>query len=163
MRNLDTIIDSLLTEISDNPNYLLPQATNIESTNKNSLILEALQELRQADLIKIAANGIGVRLSAKGFEMHNSGGWLIHKENEAKRLQRNAEKEIYDHSISRFQSKTKYYPFIVSTLALLVSIAALIYTMNKPNDSKLKIDQKKVNRNILPGSSTENIKKFGDK
>jgi hypothetical protein len=136
-------IDNLLTEINKSADYTMAFENNFGSSSEyidyHCLILYLLNDIKI--IYKPFNNDRRLRLSGKGNEIIEKGGWLKYIEIEKEKAELNFEKEKYDLLSKKWIYKYRLLPYIISGLALLISILTFIENSAKETKNKKVISE----------------------
>lgn len=104
-----------------------------EFSEYRTLIVLMIDELKL--ITKPITNNREIYLTQLGLDIIEKGGWLKFRENEKNKSNFNLEKEKYDFLSKKWVYKTRFLPFILSFLALLLSALTFIMNFGKHNDT----------------------------
>ena len=152
-------IESLLYEINKSEYYIMPYADQFSSNLEYKLYVNhieiMIEEFTLINHFKTKNSTLYVTKFGRNIIV-NYGGWLKFLEHE-KTVQIRAEsKAKYDLNVSKRLSKIGYWPFIISIIALIISIGTIIYT-NLKEQQKQKLELQKTDKKIR-GHIKHNLK-----
>lgn len=123
-------IESLLNEIHKTDYYIMPFAddfnSNIEYKLYENHIEIMIEEFGLINHFKTKHSTLYLTKFGRNVIV-NYGGWLKYLEYETKVQNRVESKAKYDLKISKYLSKTRFWPLIISALSLLLTIWNIWY------------------------------------
>jgi hypothetical protein len=126
-------IDQLLSKISQEAEYSQESSYNFDTQNESIEYHRILTILCNEKLIaKTFTNSATFHITSLGTKVLVCGGWNSYQEIEKAKEDRIEKKANLDLKISEFQVKTKWVPYWVSFLSLIISIFAYFKDDNKP-------------------------------
>ena len=121
LKDLDNKIDTALKKLAESTDCI-SKSTDLENVDFSweNNIVNLLIERGLAERLKDTIYNIGdielkiptCKISTKGIDIVNKGGWLKHLELEKIKSERSEQKELYDYNISKWQSKT-FWPVLI--------------------------------------------------
>ncbi|WP_211341779.1 hypothetical protein [Ulvibacterium marinum] len=85
----------------------------------------------------ISYNGLKrFTITEYGHEVPNFKSWQDYLDFQSKLKERELNKQKFDFQISRFQAKSKYLPYILSLLSLIVAVLAYIKSLDRQDSTQ---------------------------
>lgn len=134
-------IDQILNDINQTERYEMKYQDDFEDYDDyveyHSLLLVMISDLKI--LVKPIQNNRIIYLSPDGLEIIKKGGWLKYLQIQNEKAILNSEKEKFDFLSKKWIYKTRFLPYILSSIALILSILTFVSNINKQNENaKLK-------------------------
>ncbi|WP_299249788.1 hypothetical protein [uncultured Lacinutrix sp.] len=131
MKDLNDKIDELLSKVSEDVSYTMEGQHNFVNQEDYVDYRRVLVTLLKENLIsKPLNNDHTFHVTSYGNKVIKDGGWKKFTENNINREKQKELKENLDLRISQFQVKTKWLPYWVSGISLIISLYALIASSN---------------------------------
>ena len=160
-------IDQILNDISQTNRYEMKYESDFKDYNDyieyHSLLLVMINDLKI--LVKPIQNNRIIYLSSDGLEIIKKGGWLKHLQIQNEKAIINSEKEKFDFLSKKWIYKTRFLPYILSAIALILSILTFVSNINKQNENlKLKQEIETIKAIIKKkNTKTEHLKQINNK
>ena len=141
-RYINNILKKLseLNKIGDKDILTLEKEFHFDGENDRNLFLKAVEYLKKNNLIVINPK-FGYQLTEEGMYIIRIGGIEKFRDNKIKARIRKDKKEEYDFQISRLQANSKYFPYIVSTISVIIACFAYFKPIDKSNIQQLSQDE----------------------
>lgn len=140
-KSLDLNVDNVLEDICKYPrgsymkNFIKIKSPEDFPKNPEDIIIEYMI---QEDLIE-RHQKVLFKVTKLGYDIHREGGWVKHLENIKndnleikKREEREKENLRWSTKVSKFQVRTKWWPYIISFLSLCIAAFALYISLTSP-------------------------------
>ena len=136
---IDKLIDLNLNHLNNNINRIWYNIHDLldlnEKMNQNPYVL--IDELELNELIEVGKDGTrtvnAFKLSPKAKGIINKGGWLIYKEQEARKEQEQIERDKNNNELVISNIKSNKFKKITTVLTLVIFFASFIWQILKAN------------------------------
>ena len=149
-------IDSILLNISKQSEYSVQSAYNFPNHDEFLIYKKNIILLKDENLIEHKkTNPNFYEITSLGLKVLNEGGWENYQLKYKLKEDRKNKKEELDLKISEFQLKTKWLPYWISAISLLISLLALYKSFNSSNaktekiNSEYKVENRQVEQQNL--------------
>ncbi|MET2984937.1 hypothetical protein [Aureibaculum conchae] len=155
---MEKFIDEIISHGIENDLLTMQSRYNFEIESEYKSYIKAWIFLKRKNIITKVKTG-QYQLSETALDINNAGGWKKYNIKQERLKLRNERKEEYDFQVSRFQAKSKYFPYIISALSFIIACFAYFKPINKSNIQQLSKDEI---IHIIDSISTSNQTKMVD-
>jgi hypothetical protein len=157
--NINTEIEKLINEINNLPKYnelreddFYDDKIDNETINQNFRNYQASVQLAIDEMLITRSFTFkrNLYLTPLGKKIIRKGGWLKHLEFEDNKTKRETEKDEYDFKTKKWIYKTRFLPYFISGLALIISVLSYFKKDKEATKSvklKTEIETKKIQSN----------------
>lgn len=121
----------LLVDISNKGliHFKNPEFANVDQATPEKETYRQLKYLLSERLISLSGNNIYI-ITEYGYEVSKHSSWIDYLKFQREIRDRKIKKESTDLKISEFQVRTKFLPYYISAISILVSLVALTDPFN---------------------------------